>query len=93
MFDYNLEVNFNKDEAMDLIQFKVESIIQYNTISIALDLMELNAKFKGNSNNANLLNKEEMINDAEIEGIEREVNEGESATFTTPLPNSIFTLY
>jgi hypothetical protein len=34
-----------------------------------------------------------MINDAEIEGIEGEVNEGEGATFTTPLPNSIFILY
>jgi hypothetical protein len=55
--------------------------------------MELNAKFKGDSNNANLLNKEEMINDAKIKGIKGEVNKGEGATFTTLLLNSIFTLY
>jgi hypothetical protein len=58
-----------------------------------LDLIELNAKFKGNSNNANLLNKKEMINNAEIKGIKREVNKGKGATFTTPLLNSIFILY
>jgi hypothetical protein len=58
-----------------------------------LDLIELNAKFKGNSNNANLLNKEEIINDAKIEGIKGEVNEREGATFTTLLLNSIFILY
>jgi hypothetical protein len=34
-----------------------------------------------------------MINDTEIEGIKGEVNKGESATFTTPLLNSIFILY
>jgi hypothetical protein len=58
-----------------------------------LDLTELNAKFKGDSNNANLLNKEEIINNAEIEGIKGEVNKGKGATFTTFLPNSIFILY
>jgi hypothetical protein len=68
-------------------------MIRYNTISIASDLIELNAEFKGDSNDANLLNEEEIINNAEIEGIEREVNEGKGATFTTPLPNSIFILY
>jgi hypothetical protein len=93
VFDYNLEVDSNEDEAMDLVQSKVELIIQYNTISIALDLIESNAKFKGNSNDANLLNKEEMINDTKIEGIKGEVNKGEGATFTTPLPNNIFILY
>jgi hypothetical protein len=34
-----------------------------------------------------------MINNAKIEGIKREVNKGEGATFTTLLPNSIFILY
>jgi hypothetical protein len=34
-----------------------------------------------------------MINNAKIKGIEREVNKRKGATFTTPLPNSIFTLY
>jgi hypothetical protein len=58
-----------------------------------LDLIESNAEFKGDSNDANLLNKEEMMNDTKIEGIKGEVNKGEGATFTTPLPNSIFTLY
>jgi hypothetical protein len=58
-----------------------------------LDLIELNAKFKGDSNDANLLNEEEMINDAEIKGIKGEVNKGEGATFTTPLPNNISILY
>jgi hypothetical protein len=58
-----------------------------------LDLIELNAKFKGNSNNANLLNEKEMINDAKIKGIKREVNKGEGITFTTLLLNSIFILY
>jgi hypothetical protein len=58
-----------------------------------LDLIKLNAKFKGDSNDANLLNKEEIINDAKIKGIKREVNKGEGATFTTPLFNSIFILY
>jgi hypothetical protein len=58
-----------------------------------LDLIELNAKFKGNSNNANLLNKEEIINDAKIEGIKGEVNKRKGATFTTPLLNCIFILY
>jgi hypothetical protein len=58
-----------------------------------LDLIELNAEFKGNSNNANLLNKEEIINNIKIKGIKGKVNKGEGATFTTPLPNSIFTLY
>jgi hypothetical protein len=58
-----------------------------------LDLIELNAKFKGDSNNANLLNKEEIINNAKIKGIKGEVNKGEGATFTTLLLNSIFILY
>jgi hypothetical protein len=58
-----------------------------------LDLIKLNAKFKSNSNNANLLNKEEIINNVKIEGIKGEVNKGEGATFTTPLLNSIFILY
>jgi hypothetical protein len=58
-----------------------------------LDLIELNAKFKGNSNNTNLLNEKEIINDIKIEGIKREVNKGEGITFTTPLLNSIFILY
>jgi hypothetical protein len=58
-----------------------------------LDLIELNAKFKGNSNNANLLNKEEMINNTKIKGIKGEVNKGKGTTFTTPLLNSIFILY
>ena len=58
-----------------------------------MDLIELNAKFKGDSNNANLLNEKEIINDAEIKGIKRKVNKGEGATFTTLLPNSIFILY
>jgi hypothetical protein len=34
-----------------------------------------------------------MINNAKIKGIKGEVNKGESATFTTPLLNSIFILY
>ena len=58
-----------------------------------MDLIELNAKFKGDSNNTNLLNEKEMINNAKIKGIKGEVNKGESATFTTLLPNSIFILY
>jgi hypothetical protein len=58
-----------------------------------LDLIKLNAKFKGDSNNTNLLNEKEIINDAKIKGIKGEVNKGEGATFTTPLPNSIFILY
>jgi hypothetical protein len=58
-----------------------------------LDLIKLNAKFKGNSNDANLLNKKEIINDIKIEGIKGEVNKGEGATFTTLLLNSIFILY
>ena len=58
-----------------------------------MDLIKLNAKFKGDSNNANLLNKKEIINDIKIEGIKGEVNKGEGATFTTPLPNSIFISY
>jgi hypothetical protein len=58
-----------------------------------LDLIKLNAKFKDNSNNANLLNEKEIINDAKIEGIKREVNKGKGATFITLLLNSIFILY
>jgi hypothetical protein len=58
-----------------------------------LDLIKSNAEFKGNSNDANLLNKEEIINNAKIEGIKGEVNKGEGVTFTTPLLNSIFILY
>jgi hypothetical protein len=58
-----------------------------------LDLIKLNAKVKGNSNNANLLNKEEIINNIKIKGIKGEVNKGEGATFTTPLHNNIFILY
>jgi hypothetical protein len=58
-----------------------------------LDLIKLNAKLKGDSNNTNLLNEKEIINDAKIKGIKGEVNKGEGATFTTPLPNSIFILY
>jgi hypothetical protein len=58
-----------------------------------LDLIKLNAKFKGDSNNANLLNKKEIINDIKIEGIKGEVNKGEGTTFTTLLLNSIFILY
>jgi hypothetical protein len=34
-----------------------------------------------------------MINNAKIKGIKGEVNKGEGATFTTPLPNSISILY
>jgi hypothetical protein len=58
-----------------------------------LDLIELNVKFKGDSNNANLLNKEKIINNTKIEGIKREGNKRKGATFTTLLLNSIFTLY
>ena len=58
-----------------------------------MDLIKLNAKFKGDSNNVNLLNKEEIINNIKIEGIKGEVNKREGATFTTPLLNSIFILY
>jgi hypothetical protein len=58
-----------------------------------LDLTELNAKFKGDSNNANLLNEKEIINNIKIKGIKGEVNKGEGVTFTTPLLNSIFILY
>jgi hypothetical protein len=58
-----------------------------------LDLIELNAKFKGDNNNANLLNEKEIINNIKIKGIKGEVNKGESATFTTLLLNSIFILY
>ena len=58
-----------------------------------MSLIKLNTKFKSNSNNINLLNKEEIINNIKIEGIKGEVNKGEGATFTTPLLNSIFILY
>jgi hypothetical protein len=58
-----------------------------------LDLIELNAKFKGDNNDANLLNKKEIINNTKIKGIKGEVNKGESATFITLLLNSIFILY
>jgi hypothetical protein len=58
-----------------------------------LDLIKLNAKFKDNSNNANLLNEKEIINNVKIEGIKREVNKGKGATFITLLLNSIFILY
>jgi hypothetical protein len=58
-----------------------------------LDLIKLNAKFKSDSNNANLLNKKEIINDAKIKGIKGEVNKREGITFTTLLLNSIFILY
>jgi hypothetical protein len=58
-----------------------------------LDLIELNAEFKGDSNDANLLDKEEIINNAEIKGIKGEVNKGEGATFTTLLLNNIFISY
>jgi hypothetical protein len=58
-----------------------------------LDLIELNAKFKGDSNNTNLLNEEEIINNIKIEGIKGEVNKKKGATFTTPLLNNIFILY
>jgi hypothetical protein len=34
-----------------------------------------------------------MMNNTKIEGIKGEVNKREGATFTTPLPNSIFILY
>jgi hypothetical protein len=34
-----------------------------------------------------------MMNNTEIEGIKGEVNKRKGATFTTPLPNSIFTSY
>jgi hypothetical protein len=58
-----------------------------------LDLTELNTKFKGNSNDTNLLDKEEIINNAKIKGIKGEVNKGEGVTFTTPLLNSMSILY
>ena len=58
-----------------------------------MDLIELNAKFKGDNNDANLLNKKEIINNTKIKGIKGEVNKREGATFTTPLLNSIFILY
>jgi hypothetical protein len=93
VFDYDLEVDSNEDEAMDPVQSEVESMIRYDTISIASDLTESDAEFEGDSNDADLLDEEEMMNDAEIEGIEGEVDEGEGATFTTPLPNSMSTSY
>ena len=58
-----------------------------------MSLIKLNTKFKSNSNNTNLLNKEEIINNIKIKGIKGEVNKGEGTTFTTPLLNSIFILY
>jgi hypothetical protein len=58
-----------------------------------LNLTESNAKFKGDNDDANLLDKEEIINNTEIKGIKEKVNKGEGATFTTSLPNSMFILY
>jgi hypothetical protein len=58
-----------------------------------LDLTKLNAKFKGNSDDINLLDKEKIINNVEIKGIKGKVNKGKGTTFTTPLPNSISILY
>jgi hypothetical protein len=60
---------------------------------IALNLIKLNTKFKGNSDNTNLLDKEKIINNIKIKRIKEKVNKRESITFITPLLNNIFILY